>query len=1298
MALREELVLDIAAANRQLDQLERELSATAASFASDIRGAIDSIDTVSTLNINFEADTAQLTEAIEAAADAANVTVTVTANTEDAASTINSLEAEPVEIPVTADFSDMAVELAAVTRELEAHTVETSVSVDTSDAQQGFAELGRATDAYSAQVDNAEQSVGRLESRIRLLVIATTVGLGALLIKIGTDYNSLVQQVTAGFETLLGSAAAARSMMAELHEFASTSPFPRQVFLEAAQQLLAMGFAATDIVPTLDAIQQAMAAMGRGAADIEAVVEILGRVQSTGQFTAVQFQQLAARGVDAADIIGRQFGKTAGQIRDEIRSGTLDARLAITALTEGMAQDFEGATAKLEDSWMKTQDRIKGAIRDIGALITSGVVDPSGGGAAVEIGNVLATSLRMLEKELGPVIAQINTELLPVFVELAREVIPQFFEVLGAGGTILGGFGSSLTVLVELLKLLANIVSLVPPELLALASTVYGFTKALQLGTAVVGLFQTRIEAMGLAVSKANPWMLAITAAVTALSFVLGSSGKASREFNLEVQKLQTTLDGGAKAGETFAETLRDSFSDPAFAHFWDEMGVSIGQFIDGLRAGGAAYQQFQLDAFQAGDAWQSDFASKLEGIRQATEQAAFLQLEMLVATGELTEAQRDQAVATAEASGTLLVYSDALDAITDGQRRAAAEVDAMRKRWVDALTPLYEYSQGLQQIANEAPEVARVLQMIRQGTIPAEQGFLALAVAMEDAGLSSELMGIAAKNLGVDLTVLQRNIDGAVSGLNRFVDAATSRLPTTSSVFESITAMAGGSAGVPAAMGRATASTDRFTKSLEAAQKALAEALAPATSVDLERAEVGLERALTQQEQAAKRVRDAEAAIRNARFDAADQGVDAAELQIQRELALREAQLGVREAALSEIDARTKLAEVQAKGSEEDAKVIQARERLAEVTEQLAEAQSKAAESGGRAASRSAGAAREQVVTVKMYGDALEAETQRLRTWRTNLEEITQAGFADVAASLAKDGPELAGTVADELARALKAGDTMLAPWLSGKLSAFETEYSETTNFFRTRLGPEMILEAGLIGTGMNDAFSESLSFADSIQLQLELSRSGLDIQGQAIARIAATTGADAARAYAELLDLEGPTVDQAVKAGLALASPEIQLQAKLSAKGVGDSYRQGLIEGLTDRFGDVQRALAELADSMDKEMKKRLGIRSPSTVAAKEIGVPFVDGIIKGIQDQTRAAEAAVTDLAGVMVGAADVHATMKTGRSLGAEVTQNVNVTGSGGGGPLVGELNIYASDPERGLRAASDELESIARRGR
>lgn len=235
-------------------------------------------------------------------------------------------------------------------------------------------------------------------------VTTAAAGIGATLFKVGADYNRLQQSTRAALTTLLGSAEAANAQMDKLDEFARQSPFAKQVFISAQQQLIGFGVSAEKVLPTLDAIQNAVAATGGSNQQISELTSIFAKISASGKLTAQDLMEFGNRGVDAATLIGSQMGKTGAQIRQDITDGALDAQVALDALVAAMDARFGGATALIKQQFDGATDRIKGAWRDIGSIIAAPFIDPHGGGRAVEWANKLADGLRALEQKAKPLV------------------------------------------------------------------------------------------------------------------------------------------------------------------------------------------------------------------------------------------------------------------------------------------------------------------------------------------------------------------------------------------------------------------------------------------------------------------------------------------------------------------------------------------------------------------------------------------------------------------------------------------------------------------------------------------------------------------------------------------------------------------------------------------------------------------------------------------------------------------------------------------------------------------------------
>src|SRR5690606_9504439 len=103
---------------------------------------------------------------------------------------------------------------------------------------QGVSDAAADAGRSSSKLGEATRSIGRAVGTGLAVATAATAGLGLAALRTGVAYNQLEQTSRAALTTLLGSTEAANAQMDKLREFGRSSPFPRQVWIEAQQQLI----------------------------------------------------------------------------------------------------------------------------------------------------------------------------------------------------------------------------------------------------------------------------------------------------------------------------------------------------------------------------------------------------------------------------------------------------------------------------------------------------------------------------------------------------------------------------------------------------------------------------------------------------------------------------------------------------------------------------------------------------------------------------------------------------------------------------------------------------------------------------------------------------------------------------------------------------------------------------------------------------------------------------------------------------------------------------------------------------
>nr|DAK23715.1 MAG TPA: tail tape measure protein [Caudoviricetes sp.] len=318
--------------------------------------------------------------------------------------------------------------------QLDLGTLIAKITVDDKGFTAGMDAATRRTQRFTADVqaqggvvDRVFHSLGR-SAKASLQVAATaaaatSVGVAALgknTLSTGLAYNAMQQNANAALKTMLGSQKAVNEQMEKLGKLAQNSPFSKATFISAQQQLIAFGVEVEKVIPLLDAMQNAVAASGGGSQQLADLAFVVAQIKAAGKITGQDLIQLGQRGINAAEIIGKAFGKSSAEVKAMISKNQIDADQAIDALTKGMMEKFGGATDAIKKQWSGAADRIKAANRDIGADIGKMFIDPTGGGRAVEWGNKLADVLRTFQKRLREAQGGVEDFLSPAFKNISK--------------------------------------------------------------------------------------------------------------------------------------------------------------------------------------------------------------------------------------------------------------------------------------------------------------------------------------------------------------------------------------------------------------------------------------------------------------------------------------------------------------------------------------------------------------------------------------------------------------------------------------------------------------------------------------------------------------------------------------------------------------------------------------------------------------------------------------------------------------------------------------------------------------
>lgn len=278
-------------------------------------------------------------------------------------------------------------------------------------------------------ISRTASQLGRTLSGVFAVAAASVAAIGVNAIRSGIKFNKLQQSSRGALGAILGSKEAASALLVEINKLNDTSPFPRGVFLQAAQQMAAFGVEASKIPGIIDAAQQAVAAFEGTPSDLLEFTNIFSQIQSFGKVTGDILQRFSARGVDAVELVAEATGESMDKVRDSFTSGALDAAQSIDIITQALATKFAGATESVRKNFAGARQALDATLRNIGGDLTKAFIDPLGGGRAVVAINNFNDALRNVRKNLISQLIPFTEKLGDLLVQISEKA-KQFSESL----------------------------------------------------------------------------------------------------------------------------------------------------------------------------------------------------------------------------------------------------------------------------------------------------------------------------------------------------------------------------------------------------------------------------------------------------------------------------------------------------------------------------------------------------------------------------------------------------------------------------------------------------------------------------------------------------------------------------------------------------------------------------------------------------------------------------------------------------------------------------------------------------
>lgn len=258
-----------------------------------------------------------------------------------------------------------AVEVAAGYVSIYASITHSEVEKAVNDAMSGIsgnfnikADTTAASGALSGLAGIAD-SMGNVLTAVGVGVTAVAKKFGAWAMDTISDSELMRIAMT----QLTGSTDKAKQLVSQLSKVAIVTPFNFATLQKSAERMLALGFSADEVVPSIQAVGDAVAATGGTDANFQNVIHALGLMRSSGKVTALAMNAMTRNNIASWDMLAEHMGKTVPEVRKMVTAGEISAEEGISAIIEGANKRYSGMMVKASSTLSGILSNMEDAIQ-----------------------------------------------------------------------------------------------------------------------------------------------------------------------------------------------------------------------------------------------------------------------------------------------------------------------------------------------------------------------------------------------------------------------------------------------------------------------------------------------------------------------------------------------------------------------------------------------------------------------------------------------------------------------------------------------------------------------------------------------------------------------------------------------------------------------------------------------------------------------------------------------------------------------------------------------------------------------
>lgn len=202
----------------------------------------------------------------------------------------------------------------------------------------------------------------------------------------GIEVAARREKTLLAFNTLFqGDTRGAQAYLDQVLKFATETPFFYDDLVGMSKILKTFGYTTDEILPQMQKIGNAAAALGHTPEDMQWIATYIGRMKATDKTTLRYLNGLMARGIDVYKYLSEALGKTKKEVSEMITKGLIPGSKAAKIISDYMGKSYAGSMKALVESYGGMSDKLSEIKTNFEAIMGAAYTEERKKGLAYEL-------------------------------------------------------------------------------------------------------------------------------------------------------------------------------------------------------------------------------------------------------------------------------------------------------------------------------------------------------------------------------------------------------------------------------------------------------------------------------------------------------------------------------------------------------------------------------------------------------------------------------------------------------------------------------------------------------------------------------------------------------------------------------------------------------------------------------------------------------------------------------------------------------------------------------------------------